>query len=42
MANVVVPVGTVERLVTTAVVDVKRVLVVVSSYDVVVLVSLFC
>jgi hypothetical protein len=36
-----VPVGFVERLVTIVIVDVKRALAVVSSYDVVVFVSLF-
>jgi hypothetical protein len=41
MTNVVVPVGSVERLVTIVIVDVKRALAVVSSYDVVVFVSLF-
>jgi hypothetical protein len=41
MTNVVVPVDSVERLVTIVVMDVKRALVVVSSYDVVILVSLF-
>jgi hypothetical protein len=41
MTNVVVPVGSVEQLVTIVIVDVKRALAVVSSYDVVVFVSLF-